>query len=62
MGAAPGVVRGAHKRFWWTFDPDAVRSAIALAEQGEEEGTLPSRSGGGRRGKEVAELQGFLTR
>lgn len=63
IGAAPGVVRGAHERFWWTFDADAVRGAIALAEwRQEEDGGSPSRSDRGRRGKEVAELQGFLTR
>lgn len=70
IGAAPGVVRGAHERFWWTFDADAVRGAIGLAEEGQEKegegeevvGGLSSRSNGGRRGKETAELQGFLTR
>lgn len=61
IGAAPGVVRGAHERFWWAFDADAVRCAIGVAEEG---GSLSPRSdGGSRRGQEeVAELQGFLTR
>lgn len=63
IGAAPGVVRGAHERLWWTFDADAVRCAVAAAEVGgreeEDVGSVPSRSDGG---KEVAELQGFLTR
>lgn len=66
--AAPGVVRGAHRRFWWTFDADAVRCAIGVAQEGREEeeeevvGGLPPRSDGGRREEDVAELQGFLTR
>ncbi|CAM9683303.1 unnamed protein product [Ectocarpus fasciculatus] len=35
--AAPGVVRGAHERCWWAFDPDAVRSAIVgLGAEGSE--------------------------
>lgn len=67
IGAAPGVVRGAHERFWWTFDADAARCAVSLADGGQEEGEregwgVRSRSDGGRLEKEVAELQGFLTR
>lgn len=49
--AARGVVRGAHERLWWTFDAEAVRSAIGAVEaEGHQEAAG------------IDELGGFLRR
>lgn len=53
VGAAPGVVRGAHERFWWVYDGEAAQSAIGVAEErvnDEEDGQEQQGGAGGGEG------------